>query len=303
MSEQYSFRPPTRRGLLFHGALILVLGCACALAFFTGLNQHSGDYFVVFLILSLLLFAPLPWIAYRAYALTRASYRIERDGLRLRWGMRSEDIPLPEIEWVRRISDMAADLRLPGLHWPGALLGSANTADLGRVDFLAADSELLLLLATPQRIYAISPEDPEAFLRAFQRSLELGSLAPLAPVSVLPAAYLSQIWANTVTRTLLVSGFLLNLLLLVGVSLLIPGRAITSLGFYPNGAPLPGVPAQQLLLLPILGAFIYVADLAAGLFFYRQDHLRAIAYMIWSSAVLSGLLLIAAVVMIVTTIG
>jgi hypothetical protein len=275
--------------------LILALGGASALAFIFGMNQqHAGStqsFFMLFLVISLLLFAPLPWIAYRAYALSLASYRLERDGLRLRWGMRAEDIPLPDVEWVRRPSDLATNIPLPRLQWPGAILGSVNTRDLGPVEYLASDQENMLLVATPERIFVISPEDPQGFLRAFQRTLELGSLTPLSSVSVLPAAYLSQIWADRVTRSLLLAGFGLNLALLVGVSLMM-GRLM----------PVRPAAAQQLLLLPILGAFIYVVDLATGLFFYRRGRQspskqRVIAYLMWSSSPLTALLLIGAALM------
>lgn len=301
MSETTAFYPPRRRGFLFHGAIGAGLGGASALTFFLGLNQQGGAFFALFLILALLLFAPLPWVLYRAFALARASYRLERDGLRLRWGMRAEDIPLPEVEWVRRPADLVADLPLPRLQWPGAVLGMVNAADLGPVEYMAAETERMLLIATARRVYAISPQDPDAFLRAFQRTLEMGSLTPISSVSVLPAAYLAQIWRDRLTRALLAAGFLLNLLLLIGVSLLIPGQVSASLGAFPNGVPLPGGSASQLLLLPVLGAFVYVVDLAMGLYFYRREEQRPIAYMVWGSAPVSAALLIIGVVVMVST--
>lgn len=287
MSQASTFYPPRQKGLLVHGLLVVVLGGFSTLAFFYGMNQRAGSFFVLFLLISLLLFAPLPWVIYRAYALMQASYRLERDGLRLRWGMRAEDIPLPEVEWVRRPEDLATNLPLPHLQWPGAILGSVNARDLGPIEYLAADRDNLLLVATPQRIFVISPEDPQAFMRAFSRALEMGSLTPLSSVSVLPAAYLSQIWADRITRALLIAGFVLNLLLLVASSLLLPRLD-------PNRASA----TQQLLLLPILGAFIYVVDLATGLFFYRRVQQRLIAYLVWGSAPVTVILLMAAALMV-----
>lgn len=284
--------------MLFNALIIFVMGGASTLAFLIGLNQQIGAYFVLLLILSLLLFAPLPWVIYRTYALGRADYRLERDGLRLRWGLRAEDIPLSDVEWVRRSSDMAIDLARPPLSWPGAILGSVRAPDLGPVEYLASTTQGLLLIATTKKVYAISPEDPGAFMRSFQRSLELGSLTPISSSSVLPAAYLTTVWSDKAARTLLASGFLLTLLLFAGISLMIPGLGTASLGFYPNGAPLPPGPAEQLILLPILGAFLFVADLAAGLFFYRDDHYRLVAYIIWGSGVLTTILFILAVVFI-----
>ena len=242
-----------------------------AFSFLYGLKQQIGGNFILMMMLSLLLFAPLPLILYRMYALARASYRLERDGLRLRWGLRAEDIPLPEVEWVRRASDLPAELPLPRLYWPGALLGAVQVRDLGAVEYMASTTENLLLIATAQRIYAISPENAEEFLRAFQRTFELGSLSPISSASVLPAAYLAQIWSDRLARVILIVGLGLILFLWVGVSLSIPSRQTVSLGYSPGGQPLPGVPAEQMILLPVLAAFVFVIDLAVGLFFYRRD--------------------------------
>jgi hypothetical protein len=122
----------------------------------------------------------------------------------------------------------------------------------------------------------------------------MGSLTPLSSISVLPAAYLSQVWGNAVARWLLTVGFLLTLVLFAGVSLLVPNIQTVSLGFYPTGFPLPGGPSAQLILLPILGIFVFVIDLATGLFFFRRPNERIIAYIVWGSAIVTSLLLIAA---------
>lgn len=297
MSEPAIFHPPRARGLGFHAVIVVALAATSVFSLIYGLEQQVGAYFMLLLILSLLLVAPLPLVLYRAYALSQGQYRLDRDGLRIRWGLRAEDIPMPEIEWVRRPSDLATHLPAPRLGWPGALLGRVNVADLGPVEYVASTTETLLLVATTRRIYAISPEDPQAFLNAYQRTFEMGSLAPLSSVSVRPAAYLSQVWSDRAAALLLGGGFLLMLLLFIGVSLAIPTRPTASLGFYPDGTPLPPVPSEQLLLLPILGGFIYLADLTSGLFFYRRANYRPIAYLVWSSAVVSALLLSLAALM------
>lgn len=295
MNDLFAFQPPRRRGLLFHVGAILALAATSAIAFLLGLEQTVGLNIVLLLVLSLVLFAPLPLILYRGYALLRASYRLERDGLRLRWGLRAEDIPLPDIEWVRRASDLPADLPLPGLVWPGAIRGTVNVRDLGPVEYFASSRDTLLLIATHQRIYAISPDDPDRFLRAFQQAFEMGSLEPISSVSVLPVAYLTQIWNDRRARFLILGSLLLTLLLFAAAGLIIPERSSISIGFYPNGQPLPPVPSEQLILLPILGAFSFVIDLAAGLFFYRRETTRLIAFFVWGSALITEGLFMAAI--------
>jgi hypothetical protein len=295
MSDSFAFQPPRRRGLLFHAGAVMALAATSAISFLLGLEQTVGVYIVLLLILSLVLFAPLPLFIYRGYALLRANYRLERDGLRLRWGLRAEDIPLPDIEWVRRASDLPADLPLPRLVWPGAIRGIVHVRDLGQVEYLASSRDTLLLIATHRRVYAISPEDPDQFLRAFQRAFEMGSLEPISSISVLPVAYLSQIWADRRARYILLVSLLITLLLFAGAGLIIPGRSSVSIGFYPNGEPLPPVPSEQLILLPILGAFCFVTDLATGLFLYRRQETRLIAFLIWAFALVTESLFMAAI--------
>jgi len=289
------FRPTRRAGVIFHAAALILLAAGVAAVLWLAFQQNVGANFVLLLLLAVVLFVPLPLLAYRGYALLTARYSVERDGLRLRWGLRAEDIPLPEIEWVRPASDLAFDLPVPRLSWPGAILGSLNVSDLGPVEFMASDRALLLLLATPTRVYAISPADPVGFVRAFQYATEMGSLSPIESYSARPASYLRSVWDDRLARTMLLLGAGLTVVLFVLVSLYIPGLDSVSLGFSSSGQLLPPVPAAQLLLLPLLGGFAFLMDTLAGAYFYRYDPWRPVAYLMWASSTLTPALLIAAV--------
>lgn len=289
------FLPPRRRGLIFHllsGVFLLTGSAGCLVV---ALQQQVGGTFVLLLLFSLVLFAPLPVIFYRGYALMNASYSLERDGLRIRWGLRGEDIPLPEIEWVRPASELGFNLPLPAFTWPGALLGTRAIAELGPVEFLASETSTLLLVAAANKVYAISPENMRAFVRTFQRTIELGSLVPLKAYSTRPAAFARRVWDDRPARVFLIAGLVLTLVLLVQVSLLIPGRSAVSLGFDMQGQPLPPGPSEQLLLLPVLGIFAYVANLVAGIFFYRREEDRPAAFLLWIASAFTPLLFIAGV--------
>jgi hypothetical protein len=259
------------------------------------LGRSPGGAWLVWLFT--LMLGIVAWIlaAYRLFALWRATYILERDGLRLRWGLRAEDLPLEAIEWIRPADELGFPLPLPLFTWPGAILGGHTVPDLGMVEFLASERDRLLLLATPQRIYAISPEDPRAFMRSFRRVLELGSLTPLAPFSAQPAAFLQRVWQNTLARWFLLTGLVLSLALLTLVSLVIPTRNEVALGYTPQGQPLPPVPSQRLMLLPMLALMAYVGDLLVGMYFFRRENGQALAYLLWAAGVLTPLLLIMAV--------
>jgi hypothetical protein len=293
--ESTIFYPPRRPGVIFQSLAIVLSALAGTAALVLALTRATGSQFVLLIVLALLFYLPLPVLVYRLFSLLRASYTLERDGLRLHWGLRSQDIPLPQVEWVRPASDLGFHLPLPLLRWPGSVVGARPVPDLGPVEFLAATTQGMLLLATPERVYAISPEDPRAFVRLFQRMIEYGSLSPIQPYSSRPAAFAERIWNDRLARVPLIAAVLLTLLLFVFVALMIPASGPLAIGFDPSGAPYPPVPPERLMLLPVLAAFSLVIDVVFGLYLYRSEPNRPISYLLWLSAAVTPLLLLAAV--------
>ena len=298
MELQTIFTPARRTGLIFHAAAVAVLLGSSAIVFLQAYQMNVGQGYIFGILASIILAAPLPLLLYRAYALAQSSYTIDRDGLRLRWGLRGEDIPLPQIEWVRPADEMGFHLPLPFFQWPGAVVGKRKVEGLGEVEFIASDVRKLLLVATPQKIYAISPADGRTFIRSFRQIIELGSLSPLPSYSVLPAAFLQQVWQDRSARWLALGGLGLTGALFILAALIIPGRQTVFLGYDALRNPLEPVSSDRLLLLPLLGAAVYVVDLLSGLFFYRRVERRLVAYLLWGSSVLTPLLLFLAMILI-----
>jgi len=168
------------------------------------------------------------------------------------------------------------------------------------IGFLAPPISETLAIPLPAfgRVFAISPADPDEFLRTYQRLSELGSLTPLPARSLYPAFLLARVWASKPARYLLLGGLILSLGLLVVVSLIVPSRPAISLGFNPDGTPTDLVPSVRMLLLPFLNSFFYLADLLAGLFFYRREGGQALAYLLWGSGVLTATFFLGAVIFI-----
>jgi len=295
------YPPPKQLGLLLHVILILVLTGLSGWGIWNLTRAEVGPNFVIFLLDALLALVPVPLFVYRAYALMRADYILDRDSLELRWGLRDEDIPLTDVEWLRPASDLTTPLRLPWLPIPGAVLGLRRHPDLGVVEFLAADPRHLLLVATSKRVYAISPTNAAKFAQTFARTIEMGSLMPAKSKSVYPSFIFSSAWENPLVRFLWLAGLFLNIGLAVWVLLTIPTLNQVSLGFSPFGTTLSPSPARQLILLPIESAFLFLAGLFAGLYYYRWDNHRILALIIWGSSVLTSLLFLLAVLFIVST--
>jgi hypothetical protein len=260
-----------------------------------------GPTFVSFLLVGLVAFAPIPFLGYRAYALLKADYYIDRDSLAILWGLRIEDIPLTDIEWVRPASDLTTPLSLPRLRMPGAVLGRRRHSDLGGVEFIASSTRNLILIATSRHVFAISPRDAAALVRTFARATELGSLMPTEAKSVYPSFLITQAWESPVARFVWMSGILLNLGLIGWVGILIPSLSKIPLGFDPFGVPNQTASSSQLVLLPLVSTLLFIIGITAGLYFYRWERQRPLAFIVWVSSTLSAFLFLIAVLFLVTT--
>lgn len=295
-----AFPPDKRTGLLIHGVLLVILLIVAAWGFLHLSGAAGSLTFVVYLLIGIVAFAPVPLLAYRAYALYRAQYLLDRDSLELRWGLRNEVIPLTDIEWVRPVSDLTQPLGGPPLPMPGAILGVRRNRDLGVVEFLAGARKSLLLVATSRRVYAISPADPVDFMQTFARAVELGSLKQAKPKSLYPSFVVARAWESGLVRYLWLVALFLNLGLATWVSLLIPSAARFALGFRPDRTP-DAVPSVQLALVPLLSVFLSLTGWISGLFFYRWGRWRVLAVAIWLSGALTSLLFLLALLFIVIT--
>ena len=300
--ESTNFRPPRRLGLLLLGIIAVLQAGGGGVVLWQALEQAGGLVFVGLVILALIALGSLPITVYRLYALLQGGYSLDRDKIRIRWGLRGEDIPLLEIEWVRPANELGYFLPLPFLGMPGAYLGTRMVRDLGTVEFIASSWRKMLLVATPEKIYAISPGDSSGFMRAFQRASELGSLERSASQSIQPLAFFQQIWASLPARIMIMAGLVLTLGLFILVGLAIPNLDAVPLGFDANRQPLEAVPPERLLLLPVLGALAFLLDLTVGLFFFRKPAQRPAAYLVWAGGVLTPLLLIFAVISMILAV-
>ncbi|MCB2213887.1 PH domain-containing protein [bacterium] len=283
-----TFRPPRQTGLLIQGAVALAFLAAGGYFFFLATQDAAGLDFLLHMVIALVLLAPLPVVGYRLYALLVGAYVLRRDGLQIRWGLRREDIPLNDIEWIRPATELGFRLPMPWLRWPGAIIGSRRVAELGPVEFLAADLAHMLLVATPEKIFAISPEDVGGFMALFRQMNEMGSLAPLQPQSVYPRLLVGRVWEDRIARRLILAGLAVGLVLLGVVAIAVPG--LETIAWLTVGET---APSERLLLLPVLAGLLWLVDLVIGIFAYRRgDDMQLAAYFLWGTSAITGVLLL-----------
>jgi len=291
------FEPERKSGVILHGVVLTILLLAGIGIYWFASTRAQGSFYVLLMMILVVIFIALPVFGYRVYALLNARYLLERDGLRLRWGLRLEDIPVNTVEWVRLGNESGFHVTLPPFIWNGAILGHKEISNLGMVEFIASSAEKFVLIATHQKIYAISPQDPKAFVASFQRILELGSLSPIPSRSSRPAAFLRQVWQNRSAKMILIMSTALTITVWVLTGFMVANYSQLSLSFNPDGTPLNLVPSEQILLLPVLAILVYISDVVIGLFFFRKDDARTIAFLLWTGGVITPLLLLISIIL------
>ena len=290
VNEQKVFYPSRRAGLVVHlVTLTLLVGLGAA-----GLWQANTAGFDLrffgYLLPTFLSLLGAPFLVYQIFALMTANYILERDGIRLNWGMRHEDIPENQILWVRSAADFEGKLPQPFLRWPGAFVGVRRLPDGRMIEYLADSNRNLVLVGTSQKIYVVSPGNPEQFTFTYQRFAEIGSITPLPSRSIYPAFFLSHFWSDQAARWLLGVGALLAIGFLALTAALIPSLGLVSLHIELASASQDAVPALRLLLLPVINSAIFMADLVLGVFLYRRIENRVLSYLLWGSSLLVSLL-------------
>jgi hypothetical protein len=270
VENRYSFAPPRRRGLLLHTGVILFWGAAIGVSIWQLLQIEVGPVFFLGFVFAFLSASLLPMLVYRAYALWGAYYTLERDSIRLHWGLRVEDIPMKNVRWVYSYTELkkrnGQRIPFPWLRLPGGIVGVRRFSNGMPLEFMASSMAQLVLIATQKRIFAISPRDPQDFMTVYRRFNELGSITPIQARSIYPSLLFNEVWRDRPSRYLLLVGVLFNLVLLGWVSLVIPTRPEITLGILSDEPS----PSARLLLLPLISGFFFLLDTVTGLFFYRR---------------------------------
>ena len=283
------FLPPKRTG--FWVLLVLLVGVLAAIIVLVIDASRTAQQlrFTLELVLAFMMLIVWIWLLLRLHTLLTTRYTLSRRGLELRWGLRREVIPMPEIEWIRPVSDFKSKLPLPAFSFPGVYFGKKQVAGLGAVDFAATERHQFLLVACNGRYFVISPQEEQEFLDLFERLTELGSLESVISKSEGFGTLWHRVWSDSTTRRLILGGLAANAALLV--------LALALVRLQPNitWTTLETVPSQRLLLLPLLGLLTWLMDACAGAAFTLRGTLeKPMVYLLWGMPTILALLLTAA---------
>ena len=255
-----------------------------------------GLQFFLLLIAMIIIAVPLAFLLYRLYSLIFSYYRLERDGLHIQWGLRSERIPLNAIEWIRSPAEMPEDVPWSVLPMPGAYLGTVSAPSGHTFEFLASDMSRMLFLGTSRYIYVISPARPVRFMNGFERIVQMGTLTNEEWVTARPVGWLLDVWADIPGRV----STILSAIFLIAVYIWIGLRFQTDDGlpsaFMPSGIPAEGAAANP-LVLPLGATAVWIIGTLLGLWLFQRRRKPEIAELVWGGSAAAVFQFLAAAVM------
>jgi hypothetical protein len=298
-------RPPKRKGLLVGFLIITLLLSGIAYSVFQMSSGEISIWLAVWVLIPLFCLPVLLLVVYRLYGLITARYTIDRDGFKLRWGLAYDDIPIQQLTRVDRAQAFDLD-QMPGVRgrWPGLVIGKRWVEGLGGFEFFATRGiEEMVIVHSGERFLAISPVDVDAFLKAVTDALRMGALSTYEEISTRPNFALARLGSDRAAVLLVILGGLLPIALL-GYLLLVVGEMTgqVAFGFDSLGAVDTLAPPGRLLLLPMIAGAGWFIDLFFGMWMYRTEANRPLAYTLWAGAILVGGLMWGAVLQLLDMI-
>lgn len=253
----------------------------------------------VFAVGALACLALAGWLAFHTHQLASASYSVDRNAFVIRWGQLREVVPMGDVQRVLEADEIADGLRMLRAPLPGWWFGDGRHPALGKIRFYAtAPLDQQVLIVTPERTYAVSPYDDEAFLDAFRTRLEMRPTQNVVHTRLLPPYMALPLWADRVARVLLILAIALNLLtfgLSAGRFPAVPAQL--ALHFDAAGVADRFGDKPQLFVPPFIALITLAISVGLGLTLYRKEE-KLGAYMLWGGAIAIQMLFFVATVTI-----
>jgi hypothetical protein len=269
--------PAKRVGLVWGMGLILVL-LAVQLSL---VGEMLGAPVDIWLFLrGLLLAATLPLLAFLAYwysGLANLAYRVERNGIMIRWAAGCDMVPMGEIRRIEPFAKLGRKLT-SGVGWPGYRVGQAEVEGVGPLRFyITRPPETGLLIRTRTMAYLITPANAEGFLGDYRARRKLGPIAEWTQELRLPALFGLGIWRDRLAGGLFAPGLLLNLGLfgyLAARYAGLPLRLALSYGLQGQADYIGS--RTEIFFLPAVGLAVVLLNGALAAWLHRRERLLAL---------------------------
>ena len=225
------------------------------------------------------------YLSYRIRGAFNLEYWVDRNGITLVWGPTRQIVPMGQIQRVVPSPKVAPLDTASSWHWPCSNRRRMRTEMFGTVNaYGTVPLGEQIILVTGGENYSISPQDPQAFLRALQERFALGANRTLDPELRRPPIWTWPLWRDRVALLLIGAGLLGVLVMFGALSFRYPGlSADLPLHFDVTGLPDRISPKSELFTLPLMGLAVWLFNTGAGVWLYRRVQ-RGAAYLLWFGA-------------------
>jgi len=288
------FAPRWDFGPLIASAATIGVAVLAMMLMHAALRAAIGPGALVLLILALLLATLAVICLLYSASLWMLSYRLNRNGLVISAGLFNLLVPMSAIEAVYGMPVDFNPFPFRGLRFRGHNVGFQTTPGDRFILYLAtARPEDCLYVATARRIYAISPDDRQEFLRAYASESALGAVAQWQESVRVSPALLTLAWRDYLGVGLSSAAIILGMVLLAMVFWMFPHLpSAVPMHFDTLGRPDRLAPPEELFYLPLIGSIVVMLNAVLAIVFYHRE--RLLSYFLWGGAGLVQVLLILA---------
>ncbi|NWG20060.1 MAG: hypothetical protein HXY39_06995 [Chloroflexi bacterium] len=222
------------------------------------------------LLMFLLTLAAAGWCIYRFVAAMTLHYELDRNGMYITWAGNRTTIPLDR---VNNIDAGAGPVFLPlgVLQRIGTYWGRAFAGETPLYLFATRHPDECLVIYTPGAAYAISPDDPDAFVQDLEQRRNLGATKTVQPAVEHSQVFHYAFWQSSTILTLVLATVLVNLLAFGIISARYPALApLVEMRFDAIGEVAELRPRHQALFLPLAALGLSLLNMAAGLALYNR---------------------------------
>ncbi|MDI7275611.1 MAG: PH domain-containing protein [Anaerolineae bacterium] len=217
------------------------------------------------------------YVAHAWYGLARLTYRVERNGIVIRWAASYDVVPMAEIQRIEPVRRAGRKV-IGGIGWPGYRFGQARLQGTGPVRlYVTQESGHALLIRTQKRCYLITPANVEGFLADYRARRLLGPIARWTEGRRLPPLLDPSIGRDPLARWLALPGLLLNLGLFGYLAAWYPRlapRMVLSLD--PRGLADRIGTSSELFLLPAVGLAILLVNYVLAACVHGRERVLAL---------------------------
>jgi len=271
-----SFRPNFSRDRIWASLVALALVVLAMFSLRALLQRPLGPGSVILGGVTLLLGGLGLLLIYRLWSLHTLDYWVQRDAVHIHWHGEEVVIPLPDI---KSVAPAEMDMRPAWLHWPLQWVQSDTERDI--LAYATQPPAASLAITTAEETYLISPQQPDAFVAAWEERRDFGPARRLKPVIYLSNWRQHWLLQDRLAQGLLLGGLLLGLLALAYVTWHYPQLPDTiALHFNAQGDPDLLSPRRSIFLIP--GISLVIGFLNAAIGFALYDYQRFLAYLLWS---------------------